>query len=133
MGQNIADVANILTAARQGQSVALTITASQGDGTTCTIKKLSGGKINAVLSCTSGDATVTASAGIVRVGGATVQFFPFGFGDVICYIVLNPTTAAVTLGSYGPIPSNGLGWTCTTNIQPAGTQTPIVAGSVSWP
>jgi uncharacterized Zn-binding protein involved in type VI secretion len=134
--QTVADVQNEIASSKTNNTVALTVTASQGDGTVCTLKKQSGSSIVASLSCVSGDGKTVLNSGTLRSTGATTQFLPFGFGDVLCLLGINSTATAATMGSLGTIPVNGLGWSCSTNIASGGVitgQTAPVNGSVVWP
>ena len=132
LGQNVADVAASITYARTSSTIVATITATLGDGTICQIIKLNLPKINARLQCTSADGkSVYGSAPLTSTSTAT-WVLPFGYGDVTCLLGVNPTASPVTMGGLGSIPSNGIGWSCTTNISGSG-QTPLVNGSVTWP
>lgn len=129
-GQDVTGVANAVLLARTTSTTAFTITASQGDGTTCTVVKVSGKGINGSLTCSNGSNKLGPMP-LISNGSAAISF-QWGMGDVSCLVVVNPTTAAVTMGSVGPAPVNGAAGSCTTNIA-AGGQTPIVTFSVSWP
>jgi len=54
------------------------------------------------------------------------------FGDITCQVGMSQATTPVMLGSLGPIPPNGLYYTCSTNIT-GGGQVPGPVGSVVWP
>ena len=112
-----------------------TITASLGDGTSCTISKGNTAAILASFGCVSGDALTFISPAVVIGGGASRSIYA-GLGDVICLLGTNPTSAALTMGSLGIIPAGGLAWSCSTNIRTLDVvtgQTVPVAGSVTWP
>jgi hypothetical protein len=133
--QSIVDVQAMLDAAKSAQSVLVTITASQGDLTSCKIVKYSGPAPHIGLSCTPGDGKSVLSQANLTLG-TTLQTLPFGYGDVLCLVVANPTAAAVTVGSIGSVPASGLAWQCATNISAGGIVTgqgPLVSGTASWP
>ncbi len=135
--QDVTTVATAEQLALTTNTVAVTITATQGDGTVCTLSKSAGNAIGLTLRCVTAQAagpgfTYTST---LRGSGAAIAL-PFGLGDVLCLVGINPTGAPVTLGSLGPIPATGAAWSCTSNIRTAGTvtgQTAPTAGSVSWP
>ena len=133
--QSIADVLSLIDSAKTTQTLVLTVTASQGDGTVCTLTKFAGAKPYVGLKCVPGDkvSQITQSNLVLE---TTVQTLPWGYGDVLCLLAANPTAAAVTLGSLGSIPAASLAWQCSTNIETGGIvtgQTVPVAGTVSWP
>ncbi len=113
----------------------LSITASQGDGTTCVANKSLGPVIYMSLVCLQTNGTLKTA--VLKVSGTVPSSAIFGLGNVTCLFLLNPTAAAIpALGSWTAIPANGVGWQCTTDIVMAGVatgQTPVVAGAVSWP
>jgi hypothetical protein len=113
----------------------LTVTATQGDGTSCTIGKIAGATINAYLNCVN--ATFGAKATFLTAGGATATNMVWGYGDVLCVLVLNPTaTAIAAAGSMPAVPAVSIGWQCSTNIRTNGAvtgQALPITGSVSWP
>ena len=135
--QTVSDVQNEASLARTNNTVALTVTATQGDGSACKVVKQAGASIVATLSCTSGDGKTVINSGTLRAGASsTPQVSMLMLGDVLCLLAINPTPAAVTLGSLGTVPINGLAWSCSTNIETAGVvtgQTAPVNGSVVWP
>jgi hypothetical protein len=131
----ITDILSMIDATKAAQSIALTITASQGDNTKCTITKFAGSKPYVGLKCIPGDGISQLSQANMTLG-TTVQTLFWGYGDVACLLALNPTAAAVTIGSLGSVSAVSLAWSCSTNIDTAGVptgQTAIVAGSVAWP
>lgn len=133
--QNVQDAIRLGQVINSVSSVPLSIGAVQGDGSTCKLTKIAGPTILAVANCASGDGKTTASPTILQATG-TVQSLPLAISDVLCLLVTNPTSAPVTVGSFGAVPTNGIAWQCTTNIRTSGAitgQTPIVAGSVVWP
>jgi len=134
--QSAADALNIDNLALTDNTVALTVTASQGDGSSCTLSKLKGGSIAVSLACQSADGKISVKSGALRAAGSAVQTTPFGFGDVLCLLGINPTGSPVTMGSLGSIPASGVAWSCSTNIRANGAvtgQTVPVNGSVVWP
>ena len=131
--QDVTDVASILLLARTTTTTVLTITASQGDGSTCTMSKVTGNSINVMLACNTSDSKTQVTSVQVRSSSTTAQWMPFGFGSVLCILGLNPTTGPVSAGTFVSIPANSLAWRCTTNISATGMQTTPVSGSVSWP
>src|ERR1035437_7763844 len=114
-GQTTTDVMVTVKNAVTPSSIALTISASQGDGGTCVITKLNGGQITFSFTCNSSDSKTTLRSGVIQSSGTVVSTNTIVFGDVGCILVLNPTTVAVTLGSVGPAASKGIAWSCTTN------------------
>ena len=131
VGQTTTDVMVAVKNAVTPSSVALTISASQGDGGTCVITKLNGGQITFSYTCNSSDGKTTMRSGVIQSSGTVVSSNVIAFGDILCVLVLNPTASVVTLGSVGPAASKGIAWSCSTNIG-IGGQTPIVNGGVSW-
>jgi hypothetical protein len=131
---DVLSLANVVTGS---QVLAFSLTASQGDGTACAVAKITGAALTAILRCTPGDGRASMSAEVLKAGTATaVQSFTLAYGDTFCLLVMNPTAAAVTMGSLGSIPAVGLGWSCTTNIRTAGLitgNTAPVTGSIAWP
>jgi len=134
--QSVTDVQSLQAQALTASTVVLTVTASQGDGTVCTLTKSSGGSISAVLACKTPDGKTTFSGATLRSSSAASYGFSWGFSDVLCLIGVNPTTTAVPMGSLGTAPVNGIAWSCSTNIRSAGTiigQTAPTSGTVAWP
>jgi hypothetical protein len=135
-GQDIRDVLNIQSLAATTNTLAVSVTATQGDGTVCKLTKVSVASIALLISCASSDGKITLGTATVRATGTSTPILPVGQGDVVCLVVVNPTTAAVPFGSLGSVPANSVAWTCSTNIRTAGAisgQTVPVNGSVSWP
>ncbi len=135
-GQTTADVIDIEFRAAAVSSIAISITAVQGDGVSCFLTKAAGGKITLSTSCSSADGKTTYNAGVIRSNGTTTSIVALGFGDVLCLLGVNPTASASAMGSLGNVPANGVAWSCSTNIRTAGTitgQSAPVAGSVVWP
>lgn len=138
--QTVTALANAQQLLLLTQTPGATITASQGDGTACTITKLAGSAIIFIQACTNAVATASLPP-IVRASGTTAATTEIlSAGDVMCMLLINPTTAAITMGTLGPAPANGIAWTCTTNIrssQASGSsvtgQTTPVTGSLTWP
>lgn len=131
----VSDVLYLVDSARTPQSQAVTITASQGDGTKATITKFGGSKISFGLKITAGDGVTQVTQQNIA-GSAAPQSMVWGYGDVLCLLAWNPTTAAVTMGSIGSVGANSLAWACSTNVSTAGVvsgQTAPVTGSVAWP
>jgi hypothetical protein len=131
----IIDILSTINAAKAQQSVVLTIAATQGDGTKCTITKFAGIKPYIGLACFPGDGASQLSQANLTLGPALQTMF-WGYGDVGCLLAINPTAAPVTVGSLGSVAAVSLAWSCSTNISTAGVptgQTAIVAGSVAWP
>jgi hypothetical protein len=134
--QTVADSLNTDALALTDNTVALTVTASSGDGSSCTLTKLKGGAIAVSLACQTADGKIAVKSGTLRATGPAVLTMPFGFADVLCFLAINPTAAPVTVGSLGSIPASGVGWSCSTNIRTSGSvtgQTVPVNGSVVWP
>lgn len=135
-GQDVTSILGSQQLALTNSTVALTVTASQGDGTVCTLTKLATSTITAVMKCTSGDGKTTIGQQPLKATG-TVTSMLFGMGDVLCILVINPTsTATPVMGSMPAIPATSIGWSCSTNIRTNGSitgQTALTNGSVSWP
>jgi len=130
--QSVTDMSNSVALASTDSIVAVTITASQGDGGSCTITKLKSGTIAWTYSCADATAKTTARSAVIRSNATAPVVMPLGQGDVLCLIAMNPTAAPVTLGSLGSVPAKGIGWSCTTNIT-GGGQTAPSNGSITWP
>jgi hypothetical protein len=132
---SITDVLSMIDALRANQSTALTITASQGDGTTCIITKFAGTSPHISLKCIPGDGKSQLSQANLSLGTAVQTMF-WGYGDVACLLAINPTAAAVVVGTLGSVPASAIAWSCSTNVDVAGvpvSQTAIISGSVVWP
>lgn len=133
----VIDVNNTMQQVFAASTLAATIAASSGDGSICTFTKYSGSNVNLRIQCTSGDGKTTLSGTTLRSSSTAATWtVPSGGGDVYCLFLVNPTAAAVTMGTVGPAPAAGVAWACTTNVRTAGVITgngPIVNGSVSWP
>ena len=132
--QDVTAVLNALQLVKTATAAVFSVTASQGDGTTCTANKLAGATVQLAVQCSNAGAADTLR--VVRASGMAATAELVSLGDVACFILLNPTTAAVTMGSLGPAPAGGAAWSCSTNIRTSGSvsgQTALVAGSVSWP
>lgn len=134
--QGVNDVQNAKQAAFSTSTIALTVTASQGDGTVCTLNKVANGQIYAILACSSSDGKTALTSTNLRSNSTSTYGFTWGLGDVLCLIGVNPTATASTMGSLGPVPANGIAWSCSTNIRVGGAvtgQTAPTSGSVTWP
>jgi hypothetical protein len=123
---------NAHNAAITNSTLALTVTAAQGDGTICTLTKMSGGSINAGLKCVSADGKSSLASTILQSKGSKFFALEWGMGDIMCLIGVNPTSSAAVMGSLASVPANTVTWSCTTNITGGGNTAPT-AGSVSWP
>jgi hypothetical protein len=134
--QDITTLGNVINQIFHPPAVVLTVTASQGDGTVCTLAKIGGSVINAYLNCTTAT-TASLKASTLQASGTVMQSTVWGLGDVLCILAANPSATAIAAqGSLGAIPAVSVGWSCSTNIRTAGAitgQTAIVNGSVSWP
>ena len=128
----VIDVMNSIQLATGTVTNSLTITATSGDGTVCKLNKIAGASIGFNTSCVSVDGKTSDNSRVLRsAGGTALLFMPFGFGDVLCLLQINPTA-----GVLSNIPANGVGYSCSTNIRTAGTitgQSAIVTGQVVWP
>lgn len=134
--QDVTAVLNGEQLALTQTSVILTVTATGGDGSVCTLVKIPSNTISATLKCQTADGKTTTGQQPLRSTSASPVFMPWGFGDIFCMIVVNPTAAAVTEGSLGSIPANSVGWSCTSFTRLNGTISGNTApsnGSVSWP
>ena len=132
----VKDVMNTSAAAYTNSTVAVSVTATQGDGTACALHKVTNGQIFLSMSCTSADGKTTVSGAAFRSNSTAVQTFPWGLGDVLCLVAANPTATAATVGSLGAVPANAVAWSCSTNIRTGGAitgQTTPTSGSVTWP
>jgi hypothetical protein len=113
----------------------LTITASQGDGTSCTASKSAGSSIYLSLACASPGGSIKSA--VLKASGSATSSFVWGLGDVACLFLLNPSATPIAAsGSWTAITAVGVGWQCSTNIRTAGAvsgQTALVTGAVSWP
>jgi hypothetical protein len=118
--------------AKPAPKVVLTIVANQGDGTICTATKIFGSTINLSLTCTNPAGSASAS---LKATGSSVTSMQWGFGDVSCLLLVNPTAQPITQGSFAAIPPAAVGWQCSTNIRAGGVvsgQAPIVIGTGYW-
>jgi len=134
--QDVTGLANAIQAALDTSTVAVSVTATQGDGTTCSINKLAGTVIAFALKCQTSDGKTQSTSQIIRSTSAVPWTTTFGLGDVMFLLAFNPTTAAVPEGSLGSIAISSLGWSYTTNIRTNGSisgQTAPVVGQISWP
>ncbi len=116
------------------------VTASQGDQAQCTATKDQQAYVSLYVACVTLD-----RSGYINIHyrvGLTVQATQpipqvLDFGDINCVMAINGRDVApVMVGDLGPVPSNGLSYSCTTNIRVNGvvtgnTQGPV--GSVTWP
>src|SRR5512143_1441081 len=96
--QTVNDALTATKNALTNSTVAVTVTASQGDGGSCTITKVAGGQINFSYLCASADGKTTLRSGAVQSNAAAASSQGMLFGDVLCLLVLNPTSAPVTMG-----------------------------------
>lgn len=127
--QDITSVMNAVAIAKSTTSSILTVTAAQGDGTSCVLTKASHPTILATWVCTNG---ANKTSETLASSGSAVNAITRESGDVGCIFLFNPTATAVTMGSIGPAPAGGMAWSCSTNIT-AGGQTAIQNGSATWP
>lgn len=115
------------------------VTATQGDQAQCTITKDLQTYISAYAVCVTLD-----RSGYLNIHyrvGLTVQATQpipqeLDFGDINCLMAISQATTPVMVGSVGPVPPNGLAYTCSTMIRTNGVitgQLPGPAGSVMWP
>jgi hypothetical protein len=131
--QSVTDVMNAVKLASASSSTLLTLTASQGDGGTLKITKNNGAAISATVSWSSADGKIAEQSAVLKASGTATLAKFLSFGDVACLLGVNPTVAAVTIGSVGSVPTNGIGWSCSTNITSTGMQTTPVSGTAVWP
>lgn len=134
LGQDAGEVQRAVNHALATTAAPITITASQGDGTSLIFTKRASITINFGYQ-------VKNAAGQVLDGGSvdvapTGQSMVITYGDVTCLVYVNPGTAAVTVGSLGSVPASSLAYACSTNIRSSGAvtgQTAIVSGTIAWP
>jgi hypothetical protein len=129
--QGIQDVMNALMLARTTSTTVLTVTATQGDGSTLKLVKSSGGSISLTGTWTSADGKNSLPVGPMHATGGTMPV-TVSVGDITCMIAGNPTAATVSIGVVIGVPPNGVGWVCATNIT-GGSQTAPVSGTAVWP
>lgn len=119
---------------------AFQVTASEGDGSTCTATAYESPNVNMIVSCQDPvrglpSATYRSyTAGGLQPRQANGQGFTFG--DISCIFGVNPTATAVNFGPLGLIPPTSLAYSCSTIIRTAGVVTGDVAGPsgvMSWP
>ena len=136
-GQSIVDLLSLQKIVTTSGSTTLTVTAAQGDGSSCSFSKNNGGSITGVFACSSADGKTTIKTATLRSNASSTNVFPIGLGDVLCLIGVNPTGSASVMGSLGSIPANSIMWNCSTNVRDTQGnitgQTAIVAGTTSWP
>lgn len=134
--QDVITAQNAQELAVTNSTVVLTVTATSGDGSVCTMTKLPSAVISATLKCASSDGKTSQTNQVLRSTSTSTTFIPWGFGDVFCMLFVNPTTAAVTAGTLGSVPANSIGYSCTSFTRLNGTvsgNTAPSTGSVSWP
>lgn len=134
-GQDANAIQNAVQRALTPNSAIVTVTASQGDGSSIVLAKSPGGSIDFTATLTNAQAGTSRVQPIRGNTTAPVNYLLVA-GDALCLLVANGTTAAVSMGSLGSVPANSLAWSCSTNIRTNGQvtgQTAIVNGSVSWP
>ncbi len=134
--QDVRDIMNAKLSANTASTTAVTVTATQGDGASCRIAKVSSGVITAQISCVAADGKTSMNSTVLRSNGTVATPLMVDFGDVAGLVAVNPTTTAAVMGSLGSVPANGIAWQFTTNIRTAGSvtgQTALVSGSVTWP
>lgn len=125
--QTVIDVQAVGNAARTQVTTLATITAPSGDK--CVITKIGGATIQGQATCTSPTSKTTVSPISFKSSGETVLVhFNFGVGDVLCLAALNSTALAISAGSLGTVPVNGIAWSCAT----PGVTVPI-NGTAVWP
>ena len=112
-----------------------TVTAYQGDGAQCTATKDKQTYISMYVTCVTKDQSGYVSAQY-RLGKPVhaTQAVPgeLDFGGITCKFGMSQQSTPVMLGPLGPIPPNGLYYTCSTSIT-GGGQVPGPVGSVTWP
>ena len=122
--QSILDLLNLQHVITSNWVLEQTITGT--DGTVCKIIKVPNASIYAWFSCTNGT-NLLKSAQITSTG-TVIQNNSFIVGQVACLIAANPTAAAITEGSLGPVPASGIAWSCAD-----GDGSTVTTGSVAWP
>ena len=96
------------------------------DGSVCKLAKIASTTVYLYISCTNAKVTQTT---VLQVPSATTTFaYPLGFGAVLCLLGVNPTAAAVPMGSIGSAPASGIAWSCT-----VGDGQTLSSGSATWP
>lgn len=138
-GLAAAQDANVIQTAIQRaltpNTAVLTVTASQGDGSSIVLTKSPGNNIDFTARLTNAG-TSTATMQPIRGTSTAPISYLLDAGDALCLLVVNGTSAAVAMGSVGNVAANSLAWSCSTNIRNTGQvtgQTALVSGSVSWP
>jgi hypothetical protein len=124
--QTVLDVTSILQLAGKTPTLLQTITGT--DGNVCTLTKEPGPNIWMLWGCNGSTSGVqTRTAQITSTGTTAASSIFFNQGIAACLIGLNPTAAAVTMGSLGSVPAKGAAWSCTPDMAT------ILTGTVTWP
>jgi len=113
-----------------------TLTATGGDGTSCTVAKIAGSTPALTVSCVTGGAAVSFGPGTLSVGAGKSGSSTFAVGDIACSIGLNATAAAVAMGSLGSVAVNEAALLCSVNIRTNGSvtsQQAVPLQTISWP
>ncbi len=123
------------------QTVVLTVTASQGDGSACTGIKNPGSNVNFTFNCVEPVQGKPSMSHHFYEGGSAVVHVAHAetieFGDVICAFGVNPANYATGFGSLTPTPTPAfsLSYACAVQIRTAGVvtgNTPGPMGVVTW-
>jgi len=121
--QDVTSLQSLVALIRKPPATAFVLTDTLGDGSTCTINKVSGGTINYLINCSG--ATGSFKGG-TQVGSSSTNFI---FGNIICLTIANATASPIPANATWPnIPVNSVAFQCAVT----GTTTPIV-NVVSWP
>jgi hypothetical protein len=130
MAQDATTMLGLLNLIRHPPTQFLTLTASQGDGSTITLSKFAGPTVSVSMVATGMSETTIS-------GAAMGNGYVISVGDAMCLLLSNTTAAAIPAqGSWPAIPVSSVAWQCSTNIRTSGQvtgQTPLVVGVVSWP
>jgi len=123
--QTVLDVTSILQLASKTPTLLQTITGT--DGNVCTLTKEPGSSIWLLWGCNGSNGTQTRTAQLTATSTTAASSVFLNQGIAACLIGLNPTAAAVSMGSLGSVPAKGAAWSCTPDMAT------ILTGTVTWP
>lgn len=107
--QSVLNLPSLISILKNPLTIVQSITGT--DGSKASLVKVGGSSIDFFFSCTSPDGKTTISNQAQSPTGASVNTILVGCGSgIVGLIVINPTTAAVTMGSLGTAPINGITW-----------------------
>jgi hypothetical protein len=122
-----------------GQQQVFQVTASQGDGSTCTAIQNNGTNVNLTINCVSVYQGKPSGSYHIYEGGNVQVKVPIihtvQLGDVLCMFGDNATNYTVNLVGFPSTPAHSLAYNCVVNVRTSGTVTgnvPGPSGVVTW-